>query len=471
MPNKPVAGIILAAGKGTRMKSELPKCAHPVCGLPMVELIVRAMREAGVERPIVVVGHGGEHITAVLGDSVDYVWQHEQHGTGHAAQLALGSLLSFDGSVLISAGDTPLVDAKVFRELICGHEESCATATIATAILDDPFGYGRIVRNEMGHVVKNVEHKDANEEQRAIREVNAAIYCIDSDALRSYLPSLKNENAQGEYYLTDILEAITTNGGSVNAVIFSDHAILLGVNDRWQLAQADKELRIRILKKHALNGVSLLDLDTIVIGPDVEIGSDTILEPSTFLLGKTSIGSGCRIGPCTRLLDTKVGDNTTITMSYTDSAEVGSDVWIGPFAHLRPRTKLADKVKIGNFVEIKKSDLAEGAKVSHLSYIGDAIVGANANIGAGTITCNYDGFEKHLTEIGANTFIGSNSTLVAPLRIGEGAMTAAGSVVTKEVPGNAAAFGRARQETKPEWAAQWRNIKQSNRTQKETSKE
>jgi bifunctional UDP-N-acetylglucosamine pyrophosphorylase/glucosamine-1-phosphate N-acetyltransferase len=471
MPNQPVAGIILAAGKGTRMKSEMPKCAHPVCGLPMVELIVRAMREAGVERPIVVVGHGGEHIARLLGDSVDYVWQHEQHGTGHAAQLALGSLLTFNGSVLISAGDTPLVDASVFRELIAGHEESCATATIATAILDEPFGYGRIVRDENGHVVRNIEHKDANEEQRQIREVNAAIYCIDSEALRTFLPNLKNENAQSEYYLTDILEAITTGGGSVNAVIFRDQAILVGVNDRWQLAHAEKELRTRILKKHALNGVTLLDIETIVIGPDVEIGSDTVIQPSTFLLGKTKIGRGCQIGPCTRLLNTTVGDETTITMSYTESAEIGSNAWVGPFAHLRPRAKLGDKVKIGNFVEIKKADLAKGAKVSHLSYIGDARVGEEANIGAGTITCNYDGFDKHLTEIGANTFIGSNSTLVAPLKIGDGAMTAAGSVITKEVPADAAAFGRARQETKPEWAAQWRNIKQSNRSQKKTSQE
>jgi bifunctional UDP-N-acetylglucosamine pyrophosphorylase/glucosamine-1-phosphate N-acetyltransferase len=471
MPNKPVAGIILAAGKGTRMKSDLPKCAHPVCGLPMVELIARGMKKAGVERPIIVIGHGGDHIQSLLGDGYDYVWQHEQHGTGHAAQLAMVPLKDFEGSVLISAGDTPLVDSKVFAELVVAHETSCATATAATSVVDDPTGYGRMVRDTNGNLVKIVEHKDASADELKIREVNAALYCIDADALRQHLPLLKNHNAQGEYYLPDVVESIAQSGEQVHGCIFADQAILVGVNDRWQLAQADKELRKRILRQHALNGVTLLDIDSIVIGPDVEIGQDAVLEASTYLLGKTTIGKGCRIGPCTRLTDTAVGDNSTITFSYADSAEVGSNVWVGPYAHLRPKTKLGDHTKVGNFVELKNTSMATGAKVNHLSYVGDALVGENANVGAGTITCNYDGFDKHLTEIGANAFIGSNSTLVAPLKIGDGAMTAAGSVVTKEVPADAGAFGRARQETKPEWAAQWRKTKESSRSNKTTSQE
>ncbi|MEZ0325709.1 MAG: bifunctional UDP-N-acetylglucosamine diphosphorylase/glucosamine-1-phosphate N-acetyltransferase GlmU [Fimbriimonas sp.] len=471
MPNKPVAGIILAAGKGTRMKSDLPKCAHPVCGLPMVELIARAMKEARVERPIVVIGHGGEQIQKLLGDGYDYVWQREQHGTGHAAQLAMESLRDFVGSVLISAGDTPLVDSSVFRELIASHEASCATATVATAIIDDATGYGRMVRDETGNVARIVEHKDASHDEQKIREVNAAIYCIDAQALNDHLPNLKNTNSQGEYYLTDIVAAISQAGQGVNGCIFADHAILLGVNDRWQLANADRELRRRILKRHALNGVTLLDIDTIVIGPDVQIGQDTVLEASTYLLGKTTVGRNCRIGPCTRLLDTTVGDDTTMTFSHADAAEVGSNVWVGPYAHLRPKTRMADNTKVGNFVELKNTSLGKGAKVNHLSYVGDASVGEETNVGAGTITCNYDGFTKSRTDIGAYAFIGSNSTLVAPLRIGDGAMTAAGSVINKDVPAEAGAFGRARQENKPEWAAQWRKQKSTSRSNNEASQE
>ncbi len=471
MPTKPVAGIILAAGKGTRMKSDLPKCAHPVCGLPMVELIARAMREAGVERPIIVIGHGGDQIEKLLGKDFDYVWQHEQHGTGHAAQLAMVPLSNFQGSVLISAGDTPLVDASVFRELLGIHKTSGAVATAATALIADPTGYGRMIRDENGKLARIVEHKDATPSEREIREVNAAIYCIDADALRLHLPNLKNDNSQGEYYLTDLLAAISQAGGDVEGCIFADHAILRGVNDRWQLANADKELRRRILKRHALNGVTLLDIDTILIGPNVQIGQDTVLEASTYLLGSTAIGKNCRIGPCTRLHDTKVGDDTVITFSQADSTEVGSKVWIGPYANLRPHTKIADQAKVGNFVELKNTSLGKGGKVNHLSYVGDATIGDETNVGAGTITCNYDGFDKHRTEVGAHAFIGSNSTLVAPLRIGDGAMTAAGSVINKDVPAGAGAFGRARQETKPEWAAQWRTIKLSSRSSKETSQE
>jgi bifunctional UDP-N-acetylglucosamine pyrophosphorylase/glucosamine-1-phosphate N-acetyltransferase len=471
MPTHPVAGIILAAGKGTRMKSELPKCAHAVCGMPMVELVARAMKTAGVERPIIVVGHGGETLQRLLGDQYDYVWQHEQLGTGHAALIALEALTGWDGPVLISAGDTPLVDQSVFATLLAQHASSCATATAATTVLDDPTGYGRIVRGENGQVVRNVEHKDASAEERGIREVNAGIYCIEASALRAHLPNFKKSNAQGEFYLTDILEAVSQAGGGVEGVMFTDHAILTGVNDRWQLATAEKELRTRILKRHAQNGVTLRDIDSIIVGPDVVIGVDTILEPGTLLMGSTRIGKGCRIGPYTRLDDTSVGDGTTITFSHAEQAEVGSKVWIGPYAHLRPKTRLADGVKIGNFVETKNVAMAYGAKANHLSYIGDAVIGQGANIGAGTITCNYDGFDKHCTEIGANAFVGSNSTLVAPVKIGDGAMTAAGSVITKEVPADAGAFGRARQETKPEWAAQWRSIKLSNKSKTEASQE
>jgi bifunctional UDP-N-acetylglucosamine pyrophosphorylase / glucosamine-1-phosphate N-acetyltransferase len=461
MSTRPLAGIILAAGKGTRMKSDLPKVLHPVCGLPMVELVARAMVTAGVERPIIVIGHGGEKIQQALGARYDYVWQHEQKGTGHAAMMAADLLGDFDGDVLVSPGDTPLLRDEVFTELVKGHVGSGSTATVSTALLEDPHGYGRIVRDSAGAVTGIVEHKDATEEQRAIREINSGLFCFDCQTLFRLLPTLRNDNSQGEHYLTDILAAVRAEGRKVVGLPFSDPEILVGVNDRWQLAQADKALRTRILREHAMAGVTLLDLDSIVIGPDVVIGPDTVIEPSTQLLGSTTIGKNCRIGPNSRIKDTVIGDHSTLTVVYTDGATVGDHVWVGPFAHLRPKARLADHVKIGNFVEVKNAALAQGAKANHLAYIGDAEVGRNANIGAGTITCNYDGFEKHRTVIGENAFVGSNSTLVAPVTIGDGAIVAAGSTINKDVPADAAAFGRARQEVKEDWAARWRTVRLS----------
>ncbi len=461
MNSSSIAGIILAAGKGTRMKSELPKGLHRVCGIPMVEHVARAMKAAGVERPIIVIGHGGDLIREALGESYDYAWQHEQLGTGHAALMAKDFLVDHKGPVIVAAGDTPLLQAETFVELCEAHQSAKATVTLSTSILEDPKGYGRIVRDDMGNPAKIVEEKDASPEEKAIREINVALYCFDCPTLFSILPSLSNTNAQGEYYLTDVLEVVKNQGGVLAAKIFDDPEITVGVNDRWQLALADREMRLRILKKHALNGVTLGNIDTISIGVDVTIGPDTVIDSATLLVGSTSIGSGCKIGPYTRIENSSIGDRSSIIASYVDRAVVGSEVWVGPYAHLRPKANLADGSKAGNFVEIKNANLGPGAKVNHLSYIGDATVGEETNIGAGTITCNYDGYHKHQTQIGANAFIGSHSTLVAPVRIGTGAIVAAGSVITHDVPDEAGAFGRARQETKEGWAARWRKIKKS----------
>lgn len=460
MPDTTVAGIILAAGKGTRMKSELPKCAHEVCGKPMVALVLDAMKAAGVSKPVVVIGHGGEVIDNLLDGKAEFVWQREQLGTGHAVLMAKDVLADHDGPVLISAGDTPLVDQSVFEKLLAAYATEKVKAVMATAVVLDPTGYGRIVR-ENGEVVKNVEHRDASDEQRAINEVNAAIYCVDARTLLAILPELKNTNAQGEYYLTDMVEALTSRGERVVGLYFEDESILLGVNDRWQLAQATAKLKQRILKRHALAGVTIVDIDSTIIHPDVVIGEDSVIEPYTILAGNTRLGANCWIGPSSRLTNVSVGSGTKILMSMAEDATIGSGVKIGPFAHIRPKTVIEDGVRIGNYVEIKNAHMAADSKANHLTYIGDSEVGRNTNIGAGTITCNYDGIDKHRTTIGADAFIGSNSTLVAPLVIGDGAMVTAGSVITQDVPAGAGAFGRARQETKEAWAAQWRTKKLS----------
>jgi bifunctional UDP-N-acetylglucosamine pyrophosphorylase/glucosamine-1-phosphate N-acetyltransferase len=427
----------------------------------MVEHVARAMKAAGVARPIIVIGHGGELIQEALGNGYDYAWQREQLGTGHATLMAKEFLVDHVGPVIVAAGDTPLLQPEIFSDLFSAHLLAGAAVTLSTSILSDPKGYGRVVRDGAGKPTKIVEDKDATDEERAIHEINVGLYCFDCDTLYRILPTLSNANAQGEYYLTDMLEAVRSEGGALTAKVFDDPDVTVGVNDRWQLALADKEMRRRILKKHAVNGVTLKDIDSISIEVDVVIGPDTVVEPGTILAGRTQIGAGCHIGPFTRIDDTAVGNHTTILASYIASAKVGDDVWIGPYAHIRPKADVGDRAKVGNFVELKNARLDEGAKVNHLSYVGDATIGAATNIGAGTITCNYDGFRKHRTVIGANAFVGSHSTLVAPVTIGSGAIVAAGSVVTQDVPDDAAAFGRARQENKEGWAARWRKMKKS----------
>lgn len=449
------------------MKSEVPKVLHEVCGLPMVDHVGRGMRGAGVAKPILVVGFGGDQVQARLGEAYDYVWQHEQLGTGHAVQQALPLLVGHDGPIIVACGDTPLVGREAFETLIASHRDSGAVATLASAYFENPFGYGRIVRAEDGSVTAIVEHRDATEAQRQIKEINAALYCIDGPTLLRLAPQLKNENDQKEFYLTDVIAMIVAEGCKVSACVYDDPAVTVGVNDRWQLAEADKMLRHRILKRHAVAGVTLRDIDSIFIGPDVAIEPDAIIEPGTMLVGHTRIGSWAVIGPNSRVENSEIGAHAKVSMSLVVRSTVGAHSSVGPFAHLRPGSHLGASVKVGNFVEVKNATFEDGAKASHLSYIGDASIGANANIGAGTITCNYDGFKKSRTEIGADAFVGSNSTLVAPLSIGAGAMIAAGSVVTHTVPDGAAAFGRARQETKEGWATEFRRKKSTNPSKKE----
>jgi bifunctional UDP-N-acetylglucosamine pyrophosphorylase/glucosamine-1-phosphate N-acetyltransferase len=460
--SRAIAGIILAAGKGTRMKSDLPKCLHPVCGVPMADLVGRAMMAAGVQVPILVVGHGGELLQDRFGDRFSYAWQHEQLGTGHATLMAAESLLGYDGPVFVAPGDVPLLSAEVFQKLVASYEGT-GDATVATVRVSDPTNYGRILRDTSGLVTAIVEEKDATDGQKSIKEVNSGVFVFDAKTLFEVLPTLEPANKQGEYYLTDMVSALRELGRPVRALEFSDPDLLRGVNDRWSLAEASKVLRTQILRRHAMNGVSILDPDSTYVEPDVEVGVDTILEPSTQLLGKTKVGDRCRIGPSSLVEDSLVGDDCIIFMSRVAEAEMQAGSRCGPFANIRPNSVLGPGVKIGNFVEVKNSKLHGRVSVSHLTYLGDSEVGEGTNIGAGTITCNYDGFSKNRTLIGANVFIGSNSTLIAPVEIGNGAMTAAGSVVSSGTyPEDALVIGRTRTEVKEEWAALWRRKRQSN---------
>jgi bifunctional UDP-N-acetylglucosamine pyrophosphorylase/glucosamine-1-phosphate N-acetyltransferase len=460
MSNPEVAGIILAAGKGTRMKSDLPKGLHEVCGLPMVEHVARAMRAAGIGRIVIVVGHGGELIQQALGEDYEYAWQREQHGTGHAAQMAMPLLEGFPGKIIIAPGDAPLVSSDVFADLVKGGNAK-TKCLIASSVIANPKGYGRIVRNGLS-VDRIVEEKDATPQERTIGEVNSSIYCFDGPTLQEYLPKLKNDNAQGEYYLTDVIAMLAEFGAS-DAMVFEASDILVGVNDRWQLAEADRKMRERILRYHAESGVTIMDPGTTYLGVEVEIGVDTVLEPNTMIVGKTRVGKACRIGPFTRIEDCEIGDHVYIYVSYLKEAKLHDTAKVGPYAHIRPGSELYPDVKIGNFVETKNAVLYTGVKASHLSYIGDAVVGEETNIGAGTITCNYDGFHKSRTEIGRDVFVGSNSTLVAPIHLGDGSFVAAGSVVTSgNYPSGAMVIGRSRTEVKEQWAIQWRNKKSKN---------
>lgn len=444
--------VILAAGQGTRMKSKLYKVLHPVCGIPMVQHIVNQISKLYIDDIVAVVGHGAESVKSQLGDQCRFVLQKEQLGTAHAVLQAKELLKDKEGVTLVVCGDTPLITAETMHNLFKHHEETKAKATILTAFADDPTGYGRIVRNGKGFVEKIVEHKDASEEELKIKEINTGTYCFDNQALFAALEKVSNNNAQGEYYLPDVIEILKNNGDIVSAYVSDDFSETLGVNDRVALAQAEKIMRKRINEYHMRNGVTIIDPEHTYIDAGVEIGRDTVIYPGTVISGATKIASDCIIGPNSELKNCTVGEGTAIRHSVVHDSHIGSKVSIGPFAHIRPQSQISDEVRIGNFVEIKKSVFGPRSKASHLSYIGDAQVGRDVNIGCGTITVNYDGREKHLTVIEDEAFVGCNSNLIAPVTIGKGAYVAAGSTVTKDVPGDALAIARAQQVNKENYA-------------------
>jgi len=442
----PLTAVILAAGQGTRMRSELPKMLHPLCGRLLVGWPIAAALAAGADKIVVVDSPAGT-LAGNLPDGVTTVVQPEPNGTGGAVQAAAGEI-GPDATVVVLPGDAPLITAESIADLVVAHEQAQAAATMATMILADPTGYGRVVRDVDGNVEGVVETKaagDATPEQLRIDEVNSSIFAFDGGALLTALQQLKADNAQGELYLPDVLPALRNAGLKVDAHVLADADEALGVNDRVQLAQVRAIAQRRIHDAHGRAGVTIVDPSSTLIDVGVTIGEDTVIEPSSFLRGATTIGRGCTVGPLTTLIDATLHAAVTIPHSYVVRAEVMSQATVGPFAYLRPGTVLRERSKAGTFVEIKNSDVGRGSKVPHLSYIGDADIGEGTNLGAATITANYDGVNKHRTTIGDRVRTSVDTTLIAPVTLGDDAYTAANSAITKDVPPGALGVARERQ--------------------------
>lgn len=446
-----LAAVILAAGKGTRMNSRLPKVLHPVAGRPMLRFVLETVAEVGTDRMIVVAGYGAPMVAAAAAGWAEVVIQEEQLGTAHALLQAEEVLRGFAGDILVVPGDTPLFRAETLRAFYAYHQKEGAAATVLTARFADPAGYGRVVRDEAGEVLRIVEHRDATEEELAVKEANTGFYCFDP-RIFSVLKRISPANVQKEYYLTDAVRLLREDGLPVAAWEAPDAEEFLGVNDRRQLAAAERIIRQRVAVALMDGGVTILDPAVTYVDPGVVVGPDTVIYPFTFLEGETAVGADARIGPWVRITDSRLGDGVTVQNAVVTGAVIGEGAVVGPFAYIRPGTVIGPRVKIGDFVEVKKSVIGEGSKVPHLSYIGDAEIGRNVNVGAGTITCNYDGRQKWPTIIEDGAFIGSNTNLVAPVRVGKGAYVGAGSTITKDVPPEALGVARGRQVNVPGWA-------------------
>ena len=436
-----VTAILLAAGQGTRMKSNLPKVLHPIAGRPMIWHALEAIGQSTTEKPIVVVGHGADEVTKYLGDSAKTVLQEPQLGTGHAVMQAESLLKDKTDLVVVCYSDMPLLRGETLQKLVETQKNNKGPISMLTVIADDPHGFGRIIRKTDGTVEAIVEEYVATPKQLQIKELNVGGYCFDAKWLWDALRRIPQNPKKGEYYLTDTVELATKDGLPVQATLMDDVGETIGINTRVHLAEVEAAMRRRINDGHMLNGVTMIDPASTYIEAGVKIGRDTVVMPNTYLHGKTEIGEGNVIGPNAIIRDTKIGNHCKVLASVTEGAVLDDYVDIGPFARLRKGAHLGNHVHMGNFGEVKDSHLFEGVKMGHFSYIGNAQIGANTNIGAGTITCNYDGEKKHPTEIGEDVFIGSDTMLVAPVKIGAGARTGAGSVVTKNVPENTLAVG------------------------------
>ncbi|MEB7754951.1 bifunctional UDP-N-acetylglucosamine diphosphorylase/glucosamine-1-phosphate N-acetyltransferase GlmU [Staphylococcus pseudoxylosus] len=440
--------IVLAAGKGTRMKSKKYKVLHDVAGKSMIEHVVDNVKQSGVEQLVTIVGHGAQNVKETLGDASLYSFQEEQLGTAHAVKMASEHLKDKQGTTLVVCGDTPLITAATLKSMVEHHENAKAQATVLSATAENPYGYGRILRDSAQRLTKIVEQKDASETERQINEISSGIFAFDNQVLFEKLELVRNENAQKEYYLPDVLSLILDDKGNVEIYHTDDFEEIMGVNDRVMLGEAEKAFKKRINEQHMRNGVTIVDPATTYIGADVIIGEDTVIEPGVKLAGNTVIGEDTIVGQYAEITNSKIGSNVTIKQSVINEAIVGNHANIGPFAQLRPGADLGEKVKVGNFVEVKKSVVKTGAKLPHLSYIGDAEIGERTNVGCGSITVNYDGINKFKTIIGNDSFIGCNTNLVAPITLGDRSFIAAGSTITDNVPQDSLALARARQTTK-----------------------
>jgi bifunctional UDP-N-acetylglucosamine pyrophosphorylase / glucosamine-1-phosphate N-acetyltransferase len=427
------SAVLLAAGQGTRMKSALPKVLHPLLGRPLIFYGLETLQAVTGNKPVAVIGHGAQAIRQTVGDLAEFVLQEPQLGTGHAVQQAQALLEGKTSQVLVITADMPLLTAETLQRMILAQEMNSGPITMLTLIAEDPHGFGRVVRAADGRVAAIVEEAQAAPEQQLIRELNASAYCFNAGWLWEALPRIPL-SPKGEYYLTDLVDIAVQDGLMVQALVMDDPREAIGINTRVHLAEAEALLRQRINRDWMLAGVTIIDPAATYIEPGVTIGQDTVVWPNTYLQGDTSIGEGCVLGPDTVLRDTKIGSRCKVFSSVLEKALLEDDVDIGPFTHLRRGAHLANHVHIGNFGEIKSAYLGPGAKMGHFSYIGDSHIGADVNIGAGTVTCNFDGEKKNFTEIGAGAFIGSDTMLVAPVKLGEGAHTGAGAVVTKDVP-------------------------------------
>ena len=453
MVNK-ISAIVLAAGMGTRMKSDLVKVMHRVAGPPMIDWPVAAAFAAGVGRCVLVVGHQQDKVRAHFSgrSEVGFAEQREQLGTGHAVRCAMPEVDPGADTVLVLCGDTPLLKGESLTGMLQAHREAGACVTVMTAVLSDPFGYGRIVKDAAGRVTAITEEKDATEEERRIREVNAGVYCIERSFLEEAVSRLNNDNAQGEYYLTDVVRQAAAKGLPCLSYQVADELEISGVNDRVQLAEAARGLRGRINRDLMLSGVTMIDPQAVYIDRGVRIGRDSVVHPGAVIKGETVIGERCEIGEGTLIRSSTLADGVVVKAgSVLEESQVGPEAAIGPMAHLRPGTELSAHVKIGNFVETKKAFMGEGSKASHLTYLGDATIGRDVNIGCGTITCNYDGVKKHKTVIEDGVFVGSDVQLVAPVSIGKNSLIAAGTTVTKDVPPDSLAIARSPQVNKEGW--------------------
>lgn len=444
--------IILAAGKGTRMRSKLYKVLHEVCGKTMVEHVVSQLEKTDIDNIITIVGFGAEKVEEVIGDRTKFALQNQQLGTGHAVMQAKEILGNEDGETIVVSGDTPLFTAETFQKLFDYHEQRHAAATILTSIAPDPTGYGRIVRNNVGIVERIVEQKDATPEEQAIHEINTGVYCFDNKKLFAALENINNDNAQGEYYLTDVIEIMKNEDEIVTAFKMDDFDESMGVNDRVALARANKIMRKRINTKLMQAGVTMIDPETTYIDEGVKIGRDTVIEGGVVIKGNTTIGEDCYISAHSRIVDSTIHDGVTITSSTLQNAEMHDGSDIGPNSHLRPDAEIGKNVHIGNFCEVKKAYIGEGTKVGHLTYIGNATLGKDINVGCGVVFVNYDGKNKHHTNVGDHAFIGSNSNLVAPVNLAANAFVAAGSTITDNVEEYDMAIARARQVNKENYA-------------------